>query len=335
MTPLIRSSVFKASLLVLGVLLLLVSVCISIVYGYTQTSWSTALNALLQYDGSQAHVVIRTTRVPRALIAAAVGACLAVAGALMQSLTKNKLASPGLFGINAGAAFCLVLVVVLLPAATVQQSAGIAFAGAALSALFIYALGSLGREGMTPIKLTLAGTAITALFVSLTQGMLVLNQRALGEVMFWLAGSVAGRKLDLLQGMLPYLGAGLLLAALLAGPLNTLMMGDDVARGLGQRIALVKLGAVLATILLAGGAVAVAGPVQFVGLVVPNLARLLVGTDHRWTLPFSALLGAVLLILADVACRFIAFPEEVPVGAMTALIGVPFLIAIVRKGVVK
>ena len=185
---------------------------------------------------------------------------------------------------------------------------------------------------MTPVKLTLAGASMWLLFASLTQGMLALNERALEEVMFWLAGSVEGRKLEVLTSLLPYLAAGWLGALMISGPLNVLLMGEDVAASLGQRILIVKIFAGVVVVLLAGGSVAIAGPVGFVGVVIPHVARSLVGMDHRWVIPYSALLGAILLLLADIGARYIIMPNEVPVGVMTALIGTPFFVYIARRG---
>jgi iron complex transport system permease protein len=314
-------------------LLLLVSMCMSIVYGYTDTSWKMAIEAFSNNNGSNEHIIIETVRLPRALIAAAVGASLAIAGALMQALTKNPLASPGLFGINAGAGFFIVLFVSIFHVSSLQLFTWLAFIGAALAAAIVFIIGSIGREGMTPLKLTLAGAAVAALFSSLTQGLLVADETALEQVLFWLAGSVSGRKLEMLTQVLPYLLIGWIASFALARKVNVLTMGDDVAKGLGQRTELVKLGITLIVVLLAGGAVAVAGPIGFIGIVVPHLARALVGIDHRWLLPYCGLLGGILLIAADIAARYIIMPQEVPVGVMTALIGTPFFIYIARRGI--
>jgi iron complex transport system permease protein len=314
-------------------ILLLVSMWMSIVYGYTDTSWRTAIEALTNNNGSNQHIIIETVRLPRAFIAAAVGASLAMAGALMQALTKNPLASPGIFGINAGAGFFIVLVVTFFQVSSLQVFTWLAFFGAALAAVIVFIISSVGREGMTPLKLTLAGTAVAALFSSLTQGLLVANEKALEEVLFWLAGSVSGRKLEMLVSVLPYLLIAWTGTMVLAQKVNILTMGDDVAKGLGQRTQLVKLGVAILVILLAGSSVAVAGPIGFIGIIVPHLARALVGVDHRWVLPYCALIGGILLIAADITARYILMPQEVPVGIMTAFIGVPFFIYIARRGI--
>jgi iron complex transport system permease protein len=319
--------------LLLLMILLLVSMWMSIIYGYTDTSWRTAIEALTNNNGSNQHIIIETVRLPRAIIAAAVGGSLAMAGALMQALTKNPLASPGIFGINAGAGFFIVLVVTFFQVSSLQVFAWLAFFGAALAAIIVFIISSVGREGMTPLKLTLAGTAVAALFSSLTQGLLVANEKALEEVLFWLAGSVSGRKLEMLVSVLPYLLIAWIGTMIMAQKVNILTMGDDIAKGLGQRTQFVKLGVAILVILLAGSSVAVAGPIGFIGIVVPHLARALVGVDHRWVLPYCALIGGILLIAADIAARYILMPQEVPVGIMTAFIGVPFFIYIARRGI--
>jgi iron complex transport system permease protein len=312
--------------------LLLACICASVVYGYTDTSWKTAIDAFEAFNGSNDHLIITNVRFPRAIVAAVVGAALAVAGALMQALTKNPLASPGIFGVNAGAGFFVVVSMLIFHVQSLQANAWIAFAGAAIAAFIVYFTGSLGREGLTPVKLTLAGASIAALFSSLTQGMLAVNEAALEQVLFWLAGSVQGRDLDLLFSVSPYLFLALVVSFLLGRKINVLIMGEDVAKSLGQKTGLIKLVMAGSIIILAGGAVAIAGPIGFIGIVIPHFARYLVGNDHRWILPYCALLGAILLITADIGARYIIMPEEVPVGVMTAIIGTPVFIYIARKG---
>jgi iron complex transport system permease protein len=312
---------------------LLTSIWMSIIYGYTDTSWKNAIEAFTNNNGSNVHIIIETVRLPRALIAAAVGASLAMAGALMQALTKNPLASPGIFGINAGAGFFIVLFVTFFQVHSLQIFTWLAFSGAALAAAIVFIISAVGKDGATPLKLTLAGTAVAALFASLTQGMLAANEKALEEVLFWLAGSVAGRKLEMLTAVLPYFIVGWAGSLLLAQKVNIFMMGDDVAKGLGQRTNVVKAGAALLVVLLAGSSVAVAGPIGFIGIIVPHIARALVGVDHRWVLPYCALIGGILLIAADIGARYILMPREVPVGIVTAFLGVPFFVYIARRGI--
>jgi iron complex transport system permease protein len=304
----------------------------SVILGFTDISWQLVVESFRSFNGSNEHIIIRENRIPRALIGAAVGASLALAGALMQAITRNPLASPSLFGVNAGASFFIVLAVSFFSVSSLSQFTWIAFTGAAVASVMVYFLGAMGRDGLTPIKLTLAGAAMAALFSSLTQGMLAVNEKALDEVLFWLAGSVQGRNLGMLKSVLPYLIIGWVLALLIGSKLNTLTMGDDVAQGLGQRTVLVKIFAAVIIVLLAGSSVAVAGPIGFIGIVIPHFARWLVGIDYRWVIPYSALLGAILLLTADIAARYIIMPSEVPVGVMTALVGTPFFIYIARRG---
>ncbi|MGA9287934.1 MAG: iron ABC transporter permease, partial [Anaerobacillus sp.] len=238
---------------------------------------------------------------------------------------------PSILGVNAGASFVIVIAVTFFSVTSLTVFSWLAFLGAAVASIVVYVLGSLGREGLTPMKLTLAGAAIAAMFSSLTQGMLVLNEKALEDVLFWLAGSIEGRSLEMLSSVAPYIGVGLIGALFISTKINTLVMGEDIAKGLGQRTLLVKGGAAVLIVFLAGGSVAVAGPIGFIGIVVPHVARYFTGPDYRWIIPYSALLGAILLLVADIAARYVIMPLEAPVGVLTAVIGTPFFIYIARK----
>ena len=331
-----RSRTVLLAGLMAGAGVLLLTMMSSIALGAADIAPGDVWAALFRFDpASTDHLIIRTLRVPRATVAALVGASLAVAGALMQGLTRNPLADPGILGINAGAALGVVAAVALLSIGSLSAYAFFAFAGALITAVAVYTLGSLGYGGPTPLKLTIAGAALTALLSSFTTGMLILNQRTLEEVRFWLAGSVAGRDLTLLLQAAPYLLGGLLLALALGRQITTIALGEDVAKGLGQRTGWVKGLSALAVVMLAGGSVAVAGPIAFVGLVIPHMVRFLVGVDYRWILPYAMLLGAIFLVLSDVVARIIARPMEMPLGVMTALIGGPFFIYLVRWRVKK
>lgn len=318
--------------LIIAIIIILFLMCASVVYGYTDTTWKMALDAFQNNNGSNEHLVITNVRLPRALIAAAVGSSLAIAGVLLQTLTKNPLASPEIFGINSGAGFAVVIGVALFSIGNLQAFAWVAFLGAAIAVVGIYSIGSIGKDGLTPLKLTLAGAALTAMFSSMTQGFLVLNEAALEQVLFWLAGSVQGRKLEILTVLLPYLLIGWIGSFLIASKMNILSMGDDVAKGLGLNTVLLRVGAGVIIVLLSGGSVAVAGPIAFIGIVTPHLARSIAGIDHRWIIPFSGILGGILLLMADILARYIIMPEEVPVGVMTSIIGTPFFIYIARRG---
>lgn len=323
----------KAAGLIIGIILALIIMALSVVLGYTNTSFKQAIEAYTAFNGSNEHLIIQLSRVPRSLVGMAVGISLGIAGVLMQALTRNPIASPDIFGVNAGAGFFIVFSVTFLGISSIQQFMWIGFLGAAVAAGLAYALGSAGKGGLTPVKLTLAGAVMAALFASLTQGMLVTNEKALDEVLFWLAGSVEGRKLSMLTAVIPALAFAWIVSLLLSRQLNAFALGEDVAVSLGQKTVIFKLAAALMVILLAGGSVAIAGPISFIGIVVPHFARFLVGNDHRWIVPYSALIGGIMLVLADIGARYIIMPEEAPVGVVTALIGTPFFIYIVRKGI--
>lgn len=313
--------------------LLIVCLFVSITLGAAKISVSTVMAALVDFDGSFNHLIIRTVRLPRVLAGATVGAALAVAGAIMQGLTRNPLASPGILGINAGASFAVVLAVLLLGSPPLSTYALFAFIGATVAAIFVYGLGSIGRGGATPLKLTLAGAVFTAFISSFTTAILIMDQNTLDQVRFWTAGSLAGREMDLFLQTLPYIVVGLIGALLLGRQITTLSLGEDIAVSLGQNTTRVKLLSALMVVLLAGGAVALAGPVGFVGLVIPHIVRMMVGVDYRWILPYSALLGGILVTLADIGARIIIRPQELPVGVMMALLGAPFFIYLARTKV--
>lgn len=324
---------FRALGLLTCTLLLGLGMVVSVAFGAAPIPLDAVVDALLAPDGSVDHLTVRTLRVPRALIAVAVGAALGTAGALIQGVTRNPLASPGILGINAGAALAVVGATFLTGASGALVYAGLAFLGAGVTGGAVYLLGSLGRTGATPIRLILAGAAATALLTSLTMALLLLDQGTLEQIRFWLAGSLAGRDLDLFLHLLPPLAVGMVLALAVGSRITTLALGEDVAAGLGQHTTAVKLAAAASVTLLAGGAVAVAGPIGFIGLVIPNAVRPLVGVDYRWVLPYSAVTGALLLLVADVAARLVIRPEEMPVGVMTALVGGPVFIYLARKKV--
>lgn len=317
--------------LLIGLLLLAICAIASIALGAIELPLPTIYQAFTAFDGSQEHLIVRTIRLPRTSIALIVGAALAVAGSIMQAITYNPLAAPDILGIDAGAALAVVVAVCFFNDASLSVYASLGFLGAGIAAAIVYLFGSLGRGGLTPLNLTVAGAALTAFLASLTTGILVLNQRTLEEVRFWLAGSVAGRDWQLLLQVLPFMGAGLMLSLLLSKQLTTLALGEDVAKGLGQQTVGVKVGAAISIVLLSGGAVAVAGPIGFIGLVVPHIVRFVVGADYRWIIPYAAIFGAILLLLADIAARLVIQPQELPVGVMTALVGAPFFIYLARR----
>lgn len=315
-----------------GVLLLLLSLLASILFGLQHFQIRTLLDSYISFNGSTEHMIIRDTRVPRALVGAVVGASLAVAGAVMQAITRNPLASPSVFGINAGAVLFLVIGISALGSRlTMDTMIWVAFAGAGVTSLVVFALGYRGTGGFNPIKLTLAGAAIAAFASSVTSGIILVDKKSLDQALFWMIGSVVDRDMGHLLTILPYIAVGLLLSMVIARSLNVTALGDDISKGLGMSLFLIRGAACAAVVLLAGSSVAVAGPIAFVGMIIPHLCRSLVGLDHRWLLPYCAVSGALLLVVADLVSRFIIMPKEVPVGVATALLGVPFLIYIVRR----
>jgi len=291
----------------------------------------TVIDALLHHDPTIAeHVVVTTTRLSRLVIATLVGAALAVAGALMQAMTRNPLASPGLFGVNAGAVLAIVLVTLYVALPPTALITGAAIGGAALAGTAVHLLGNARHAG--PTRLVLAGAATTALCVAITQAILVVDQESLDNILFWLAGSTAARDMREVLGLAPVLGLGLLGAMLLAPHLDVLAAGDQVAAGLGQRMGRIKAATGLAVVCLAGAAVSMAGSIGFVGLIVPHLARRLVSPRHGWLLPACALFGAVLLVAADVLARATGGTQELPIGVLTTAVGVPVFIVMLRRG---
>lgn len=312
--------------------LLLVATVSSLVFGHIPVSLDMLTASLIDYDpGSLEHLVVRTERFSRTITALIVGAGLAIAGVLMQTLTRNPLASPGILGINAGAMFFVVIGATLFSLTSPSELVWVAFIGAATAALLVYFLGQEAGRGISPVRTVLAGVAVTALFVSFAQGLLIFNQDRFESILFWLAGSVSGRELNAILPLLPMFGLALLVALLLSRQLNLLGLDDEVTRGLGLRVGQVRLLIGLVVIVLAGTSVAVAGLIGFVGLIVPHIARGIFGTDHRWLLPMSAILGATLMLAADTVARMIIPPQEVPVGVMTALLGTPLFLHLARQ----
>lgn len=321
---------WRSTGLLIGLVVLVGAVLLSLGVGSVTISPDTTVEAFTAFDGSNDHLIVRTLRLPRTVIGLGVGAALAVAGVAMQAITRNALASPTILGVNAGASFAIVTAVFLLHVVTPAMYVWFAFAGAMAVSLLVYAIAAVGRGGATPVKLALAGAVVTALLNSWISGIMVFNQRTLDEVRFWLAGSLAGRELDVFVQVLPFLVVGVVGAVLMAPQFNTLALGDQVAAGLGQRTTLVRAVTTVLVVLLAGAAVAAAGPVGFVGLAVPHAVRTVVGPDHRWLLPYAAILGPVLLLCADVLGRVVMHPAEIQVGIVTALVGAPVLVHLVR-----
>ncbi|MET8882825.1 FecCD family ABC transporter permease [Streptomyces rubiginosohelvolus] len=310
---------------------LLLAVLLSLAVGARSIAPGEVVDALLHGGHSDAAEVIRTMRVPRTLIGLMVGAALALAGTVLQGITRNPIADPGILGISQGASVAVVMAIAFAGVHTLTGYVWFAFAGAAVASVAVYAIASRGRGGATPVKLALGGAAINALLVSVTTGILTTKASALDEFRFWQVGSIAGRDADVVQQVWPFLLVGVVLVLSVARGLDALALGEDVAKGLGQNVAAVRITGGIGATVLTGVGVAAAGPIAFIGLAVPHIARAVVGNDHRWVLPMAALIGPVMLLVSDVVGRIVFPPSEVPAGVMTALIGVPFLVALVRR----
>jgi iron complex transport system permease protein len=305
----------------------------SVAFGTRDVSLAEIASAFTGGNGVGEAAVI--ARVPRTVLGLLVGAALAMAGLTMQAVTRNPLADPGILGVSAGAALAVVTGIAFFGLSSSTGYMGFAIVGAAVAAVFVYTVGSLGRGGATPLKLALAGAATTAAFGSLSSAILLPRVDLLEVFRFWQIGGIGGATWERVQVVLPVLLIGGLVCVLCSRGMNSLALGDDVATGLGEHVGRTRLIASAGAVVLVGAATAVAGPIAFVGLVVPHVCRMLIGTDHRWLVPFSALGGAILLVGADVVGRLVARPTEVEVGILTALIGAPFFIWIVRRQKVR
>ena len=321
----------RAGGLTVAVAVLAAVVLCSIAVGSKSISPGVVWQALLESDGSNDHVIVRDLRVPRTLLGLGVGIALGLAGAVMQGVTRNPLADPGILGVDAGAALAVVVAIYTFDVSSITSYVWFAFVGAGVASMAVYLLGSMGRGGATPVKLALSGAALSALLRSLTSAVLLLDVQTLDQFRFWVAGSLAGRQSDVVGQVAPFMVVGVALALLSARSLNTLSLGDDVARSLGQRVHMARGVSALSIVVLCGAATAAAGPIGFVGLTVPHVARAICGPDYRWILPWSLVLAPTLLLSADVLGRIIARPGEVQVGIVTAFLGAPFFIALVRR----
>jgi iron complex transport system permease protein len=314
-----------------GVLLVVVLLC-SIAVGSKPIPLGTVIDGLFSYDPRvNDHLIVRTLRLPRTVVGFLVGLALGLAGTVMQGVARNPLADPGILGVSAGAALFVVIGIYSFGVGTLVGYVWFAFVGAAIASVVVYAIGSLGREGATPVKLALAGAAITELLVSITTAILLIDVATLDQYRFWAVGSLAGRDMGIAAQMAPFIVLGSLMALASGRLLNALALGDDVARSLGQRIGLARAFSAASVVLLVGAATAAAGPIAFVGLAIPHVARAITGPDYRWVLPYSAVLAPVLLLGSDIIGRVVARPAEIQVGIITALIGAPFFIVLVRR----
>jgi iron complex transport system permease protein len=312
------------------VVVLVIAAVLSVTFGARDV---TAVDVWAGLTGSTdtASAAAVAKRVPRTLLAILVGAALAVSGAVLQGATRNPLADPQILGINGGAGLAIVVGIAFFGLGSATSYIWVGMIGAAAAAVLVYAIGSLGRGGATPLRLALAGAVSAVAFSSLTSAVLLPRINVMNDFRFWQIGGVGGATFETILQVFPFLLAGLVICLACASTLNTLALGDELAAGLGARVRTARLVSTGGAVILCGAATAVAGPIGFVGLVVPHMIRLVVGVDHRWLLPVSALGGATLLTLGDIVGRVVARPEEIEVGIVTALVGAPFFIALVRR----
>ncbi|MEO5320581.1 iron chelate uptake ABC transporter family permease subunit [Arthrobacter sp. CC3] len=328
----VRAAGEQAAWLLAAVVVLVLVAGVSLAVGARGLPLETVWQALTQFNpGNGDHAVVHA-RIPRTVLGLLAGGALGLAGAAMQGVARNPLADPGIMGVNAGAALAVVTGIYVFGISSLTGYIWFAFIGAAAAAAVVYLVASLGRDGATPVKLALAGAALSAGLYSLMNVILVSSQDTLDRFRFWQVGGIAGRDWSVVLPGVPFLilGAGIVLAT--GRILNSLALGDDIARGLGQRVGLVRGVTALGIVLLCGGATALAGPIGFVGLVIPHAVRFLTGPDYRWILPFSLVFAPVLLLSADILGRVVLLPGEVPAGIMTALVGAPVFVWLVRRG---
>lgn len=316
--------------LIAAFLVFVVMFAIAMVLGAADTTLRDVWKALTTQEVGDKLSLIREIRLPREVAAIFVGAALSVAGAIMQGMTRNPLADPGLLGLTAGANAALAVTIALIPSANYLGIMVACFIGAAVGALLVFGMGSLKKGGFSPLRMVLAGSAVSAFLYAIAEGV-ALSFKISKDVSMWTAGGVIGTSWSQLQIIIPFISVGIILALILSRQLTILSLSEEVAVGLGQKTMLIKTVLFVVMILLAGAAVALVGNMAFIGLMIPHMVRPLVGTDYRFIIPMSAVTGATFMLLADTLGRTIHAPYETPVAALVAVLGLPFFLLIVRK----
>lgn len=322
----------RAAGLAFGLVLVLLTALISLRIGTRGLTTREVWDGVFHYDSSSyEQTIVHSLRLPRTVIALGVGGALAVAGAVMQAITRNPLADPSILGVSSGASFAIVTAVYYGGLTATYQFMPFAFAGALAAAALVFVIGSTGHGGASPVKLALAGVVVSAFLASWTSALLLLDEETFAVVRYWFAGSVVGRDLGMFRNLAPFLLGGALLCLFLGHQLNVLSLGDETAQSLGMHITRTRLICTVLVVLITGAAVAIAGPIAYVGLAVPHMVRAVIGPDYRWILPYSLITGAIFLTLADVLGRILTQPAEIEVGIVTAVLGAPFLIYLARQ----
>lgn len=318
--------------LVAAIITLIVVIAASLAIGARDMPLSEVLGAFFAPSGSDDQLVVLELRLPRTVLGILVGMGLGLAGGLIQALTRNPLADPGILGVNAGASLAITIGVAFFGISSITGYIWFAFGGALIATVGVYIIGSAGRSrSVDPIRLTLAGVAVAAVLTGLTKAILLTNERAFDAFRSWDVGAIAGRDFDTISAILPFIVIGTVLALALSHSLNAVALGDDLAASLGTSVNRARVLSILAVTLLAGAATAAAGPIGFIGLMIPHIARWIVGPDQRWILGYSVVLSPILLLASDVIGRVVMKPGELQVGVVTAFVGAPVLIALVRR----
>lgn len=318
--------------LIVSLALLVIVVLASLAIGTRDMPLSEVIGAFVAPSGSDDQLVVLELRYPRTVLGILVGMGLGLAGGLIQALTRNPLADPGILGVNAGAAFAVTVGIAFFGITSIGGYIWFAFAGALLATTGVYIIGSSGRNRtVDPIRLTLAGVAVAAVLAGLTKGILLTNERAFDAFRSWDVGAIAGRGFDTVTAVAPFIVIGVVLALALSHSLNAVALGDDLAASLGTSVNRTRILSIIAVTLLAGAATAAAGPIGFIGLMIPHIARWIVGPDQRWILGYSVILAPILLLASDIIGRVVMKPGELQVGVVTAFVGAPVLIALVRR----
>ncbi|MGM0843376.1 MAG: FecCD family ABC transporter permease [Bacillota bacterium] len=317
--------------LILFIILLGICVLASLAFGSRMLGWNELMNGFFHPDVQTHEANVVRQRIARTVFSLMCGAALGISGALMQSVTRNPIADPSILGVNIGAALFVVIGISFLSIGSAGQYIGFALAGAFLTAIFVFGIGSMGSGGATPLKLVLAGAATSAALSSLVMAIMIPRSNVMDQFRFWQVGSVGAGNWDSISIFTPFLILGILIALFTAPALNALALGDEVAKGFGVRTGTLRLIASFGGVLLCGVTTALAGPIGFIGLLAPHLIRLMIGPDLRFVIPMSALSGAIILTLSDVSGRLLGSPGELEVGVVTAFIGAPILILLTMK----
>jgi iron complex transport system permease protein len=315
----------------IALVLLLLAIMLSLMIGSRDIPVGTVWNALLGADTGRDAGVVTTLRVPRTVLGLLVGIALGVAGALIQAVTRNPLADPGILGVNSGSAFAVALGVGVFGVTAPSGYIWFAFGGALVTRVVVYVIGSIGKGSVSPAQLTLAGVALGAVLSGITSALLLMDQETFSVIRAWEAGSFADRGWDVIRSTAPFLLVGLVVALCLGPALNTVALGDDLAHALGTKVVRTRVLSLLAITLLAGTATAMAGPIAFVGLMIPHVARWIVGPDQRWIMSYAVLLAPILVLASDIIGRVLVRTGELQVGIVTAFLGAPVLVILVRR----